>query len=232
MTRPGAVRTDKCRRYRSLSNFYLADARRIGSREQDLGLWWRTGAHGPIHRAAWVRDTGELYLVRLGPAEDGTGEVEVLGRARDRNELELALEGWRDVCPQPNSMTWLRHRAESLAQPELPRVQSPDLAHLALAGRRLQQAKANFARRRGPTHDVHPRKAPARQGAMAEQRHQRGGLPSAERSAATPDVREADLRLTTVARRRYLSTRQCVVVGAVAGITAPAAALLLELAAG
>lgn len=144
---------DRCGHYRSLSNFYLADARRIASRERDLGLWWRVGAHGPMYRAAWVADTGELYVVRLGPAEDGTGEVDVLGRARDRNELEQALAGWREVCPQPDSMTWLRHRAGALAQPEVPRVLSRELPDLALTGRRLQQVRARVAGAGGGPHE-------------------------------------------------------------------------------
>jgi hypothetical protein len=78
-----------------------------------------------VYRAAWVRDTGELYVTRLGTLEDGSGEVLVLGRAQDRDELEEALEGWQDVCPQPDSMTWLRHRAAALAAPEKP---APSLA--------------------------------------------------------------------------------------------------------
>ena len=57
-------------RYRSLASFYAADRRRIDSRELDVGLWWREDADGPLHRAAWVSDTGELYLVRLGPTEE------------------------------------------------------------------------------------------------------------------------------------------------------------------
>jgi hypothetical protein len=111
---------DRTIRYQSLSNFYSADTRRRASREQDVGLWWRLGAHGPIYRAAWVRATGELFTVRLGPLRDGKGEVTVLGRARSDRELEQALEGWQDACPQPDSMTWLRHRAARLAQPEKP----------------------------------------------------------------------------------------------------------------
>ena len=51
-------------RYRSLADFYRADRRRLESRERDVGLWWREAADGPLHRAAWVSDTGELYLVR------------------------------------------------------------------------------------------------------------------------------------------------------------------------
>jgi hypothetical protein len=111
--------TDRSNRYRSLRNFYLADARRRSSREEDVGLWWRVGAHGPLYRAAWVRGTGELYVTRLG-LEYGKGEVTVLGRTRDRGELERALHGWRDACYQPDSMTWLRHRAARLGRPGSP----------------------------------------------------------------------------------------------------------------
>ncbi|HEY2398649.1 MAG TPA: hypothetical protein VGH78_06620 [Solirubrobacteraceae bacterium] len=119
---------DRANRYQSLSNFYRADRRRRMSREQDVGLWWRVGAHGPIYRAAWVRETGELYVTRLGGLEHGVGEVLVLGRTGSRDELEAALEGWQDVCPQPDSMTWLQHRAAGLAAPEKP---PPSLADAA-----------------------------------------------------------------------------------------------------
>jgi hypothetical protein len=107
-------------RYQSLSNFYSADRRRTSSREQDVGLWWRVGVHGPTYRAAWVCETGELYVSRLGPLQDGRGEVVVLGRASDRLQLERALDGWRAVCAQPDSMTWLCHRAASLEAAEKP----------------------------------------------------------------------------------------------------------------
>jgi hypothetical protein len=120
MTTLSRALADRGNRYQSLSNFYRADSRRRSSREQDVGLWWRVGAYGPVYRAAWVRETGELYITRLGALQDGGGEVVVLGRARDRGELEEALEGWQDVCPQPDSMTWLRHRAAELAPPEKP----------------------------------------------------------------------------------------------------------------
>jgi hypothetical protein len=104
-------------RYQSLSSFYRADRRRRSSLEQDVGLWWRVGRHGPLYRAAWVGGTGELYVTRLGRLADRRGEVLVLGRARDRGQLDAVLAGWQDVCPQPDSMTWLRHRAAGLAAP-------------------------------------------------------------------------------------------------------------------
>jgi hypothetical protein len=144
MTSPTRDLADRATRYQSLSNFYLADRRRRSSRERDIGLWWRVGAHGPIYRAAWVRDTGELYVTRLGPLEDGGGEVVVLGRARDRSQLEEVLHGWQDVCPQPDSMTWLLHRAASLTAPEKP-ARSFAFASDAQAPR---QDGARVARRR------------------------------------------------------------------------------------
>ncbi len=98
-------------RYHSLASFYNADKRRIRSRELDVGLWWREAIDGPLHRAAWVSETGELYLVRLGPAADGGGRVEVLASVADGEQLERALTGWREHCGQPQSLTWLRERA-------------------------------------------------------------------------------------------------------------------------
>ena len=101
--------------YRSIARFYAADPRRRASRERDVGLWWRDAADGPLHRAAWVCDTGELYLVRLGPSEEGGGEVELLARVEDGERLERALAGWRERCGAPRSLSWLRERARRLS---------------------------------------------------------------------------------------------------------------------
>jgi hypothetical protein len=101
-------------RYGSLSSFYIADARRARSRERDIGLWWRDDVGGPLHRAAWVADTGELYLVRLGAQSAGGGEVEVLATVSDRDRLERALVGWRERCGEQRSLAWLRTRAAGL----------------------------------------------------------------------------------------------------------------------
>ena len=98
-------------RYRSLADFYTADQRRIDSRELDVGLWWREAADGPLHRAAWVSDTGELYLVRLGPPDEGGGRVEVLATIADVERLESLLDGWRERCGEARSLSWLRARA-------------------------------------------------------------------------------------------------------------------------
>jgi hypothetical protein len=101
-------------RYDSLARFYNDDERRVRSREVDVGLWWREDGEGPLHRAAWVADTGEMYLVRLGEPVDGGGEVELLARVGSRERLERALEGWREQCGMPRSLSWLRGRARRL----------------------------------------------------------------------------------------------------------------------
>jgi hypothetical protein len=116
---PTRTTTDRRRRtlsarYGSLTSFYAADPRRVDSREHDVGLWWRDAADGPLHRAAWVCDTGELYLVRLGPSEDGGGSVEVLACFAERGQLERALAGWRERVGEPQSLAWLRERAREL----------------------------------------------------------------------------------------------------------------------
>jgi hypothetical protein len=97
-----------------LASFYAADPRRVQSRELDVGLWWREDTEGPMHRAAWVNDTGELYLVRLGPAEGGGGGVELLATVAQRERMESALVGWRERCGQPRSLSWLRERTARL----------------------------------------------------------------------------------------------------------------------
>jgi hypothetical protein len=102
--------------YSSLSAFYVADQRRVESKESDVGLWWREAADGPLHRAAWVKDTGELYLTRLGPVERGGGEVEVLAVVAEEERLEEVLEGWRQQCGKPDSLAWLRARAAYLGR--------------------------------------------------------------------------------------------------------------------
>jgi len=127
------------RRYRSLADFYNADARRLNSRELDIGLWWREAADGPLHRAAWVDDTGELYLAHLGPASQGGGTVELLATVPERERLERMLLGWRDRCGAPGSLTWLRTRVRTpgrFSNPSAPIARRRFAPLLAPAGRR------------------------------------------------------------------------------------------------
>lgn len=123
-------------RYDSLKSFYAADPRRMRSRERDVGLWWRDDVGGALHRAAWIVETGELYLARLGPSAAGGGEVEVLATIADRERMERVLRGWRERCGERRSLGWLRARA-ALAYRSRPRARatspSPRLSTSRLA---------------------------------------------------------------------------------------------------
>jgi hypothetical protein len=138
------MRAGRGEHYRSLASFYTSDERRIHSRELDVGLWWRDQVDGPLHRAAWVNVTGELYVVRLGPAADGGGRVEVLGIAADREQLEAALAGWRELCGEPGSLSWLREQAA---------LRLPESADDARAHPRESAPKMRLSRRTDETAD-------------------------------------------------------------------------------
>jgi hypothetical protein len=125
---PPQLRRPRPPRYGSLASFYGADPRRVRSRELDIGLWWRERADGPLHRAAWVSDTGELYLVRLGPLEDGGGEVEVLATVAEHMWLQSVLDGWREQCGGPRSLVWLRERLANCGERSTPLL-AERLAH-------------------------------------------------------------------------------------------------------
>jgi hypothetical protein len=101
--------SDIAQSFPSLSAFYAADRRRRHSRERDVGLAWR-GAAGASFRAAWVQETGELYLVRHGHPEHGGGTVELLARRFGVGELHAALRGYRSICGKPRSLDWFLDR--------------------------------------------------------------------------------------------------------------------------
>ncbi|HEY7075531.1 MAG TPA: hypothetical protein VH418_09180, partial [Solirubrobacteraceae bacterium] len=101
------------RSYPSLDAFYDANRRRRRSRERDVGLIWR-GAGGATFRAAWVQETGEVYLFKHGHPLDGGGTVSVLDRHFGLGELQRALSGYRDVVGRAGSLVWFLER---VAQP-------------------------------------------------------------------------------------------------------------------
>ena len=94
------------RTYLSLSAFYASDPRRRDSRERDVGLWWRS-VRGPTYRAAWIRDTGELYLFQHALTGPGSGSVHLISGTFTAGGLELRLAGWQERCGRPGSLEWL-----------------------------------------------------------------------------------------------------------------------------
>jgi hypothetical protein len=97
------------RTYLSLGAFYASDPARRHSRERDIGLFWRS-RQGPTYRAAWVRDTRELYLFQHALGARGGGSVHLLAPPLSEPELERRLLGWQDVCGREGSLEWLLER--------------------------------------------------------------------------------------------------------------------------
>jgi hypothetical protein len=95
--------------YPSLEAFYAADRRRRHSRERDVGLFWR-GRGGASFRAAWIQETGEVYLFRHGRPLDGGGRVDLLARRFGLGELHAAIRGYGEVCGRRDSLAWFLDR--------------------------------------------------------------------------------------------------------------------------
>lgn len=101
------------RTYLSLGAFYASDPARRSSRERDVGLFWRS-RHGPSFRAAWVRETGEMYLFQHALGGPGGGSVHLLAPTMEEHELDRRLAGWADVCGRRGSLEWLFARVQGL----------------------------------------------------------------------------------------------------------------------
>jgi hypothetical protein len=97
------------RTYLSLAAFYAADARRRDSRERDVGLWWRS-ERGPTYRAAWVQETGELYLFQHALTGPASGAVHLVAGRFDSAEVDRLLDGWREQVGHEGSFEWLMDR--------------------------------------------------------------------------------------------------------------------------
>jgi hypothetical protein len=105
------------RTYLSLGAFYASDRTRRASPERDIGLFWRS-RRGPTYRAAWVRDTGELYLFQHALGGPGGGSVHLLAPVMGEAELDARLAGWADVCGREGSLEWLYARLQAVAADE------------------------------------------------------------------------------------------------------------------
>jgi hypothetical protein len=93
----------------SLEAFYAADRRRRHSRERDVGLFWRS--RGALtFRAAWIEETGEVYLFRHGRPADGGGRVDLVGRRFGLGELHRTISGYGEVCGRRGSLAWFLDR--------------------------------------------------------------------------------------------------------------------------
>ena len=111
------------RTYLSLGAFYASDPARRTSRERDVGLFWRS-QKGPTYRAAFVHDTGELYLFQHALGGRGGGSVQLFAERLTERELDVRLAGWEDVCGRKGSYEWLLERmGAAVPEPTPPRPQ-------------------------------------------------------------------------------------------------------------
>src|SRR5215207_1599936 len=107
------------RTYLSLGAFYASDPARRTSRERDVGLFWRS-EQGPTFRAAYVHDTGELYLFQHALGAPGGGSVRLFAVRMTEAELDVRLAGWEDVCGRKGSYEWLLERMGAAGPPPTP----------------------------------------------------------------------------------------------------------------
>jgi len=97
----------------SLDAFYADDRRRRFSRERDVGLAW-VGHDGASFRAAWIQETGEVYLLRHGPPVAGGGPVHLVERRFGLGDLHRQLKGYATVCGHRDSLRWFLDRLGGL----------------------------------------------------------------------------------------------------------------------
>jgi hypothetical protein len=110
-----------------IGEFYDGNPARRESEEINFGDGWSTEAdQHSTYRANWIRETGELYVVRephpgglfaryldqldVDQVETDALTVEVLGRFSDQEAVQRALAGWQDAMNHHDSLSWLRAR--------------------------------------------------------------------------------------------------------------------------
>ena len=107
-----------------IEHFYDANPRRRRSEEYSFGQDW-TDAGGTRWELNWVKDTGEVYVMReageplvIDPLGDSVVPdlpvsevtVEILAVVEGLEELESRLAGWSEAMGEPGSLQWIRDR--------------------------------------------------------------------------------------------------------------------------
>ena len=109
----------------SIEAFWLDNPAREKSEEADFGCHWHEPGDQYRWRVSYIRNTGEIYCVRLSPQE---GPVEVLGRVppdpvdegrprwgtdnRYYRTADLVLDEWAARCASEDGLSWLRSTLE------------------------------------------------------------------------------------------------------------------------
>ncbi len=122
------------RTYLSLGAFYASDPARRTSRERDVGLFWRS-RQGPTYRAAWVHDTGELYLFQHALGGPGGGTVHLISRDHGRARAGAAARRLARRL-RPRGLARVAARADA-GRPPRTRAHAPPPAGSAAGAIRL-----------------------------------------------------------------------------------------------
>jgi hypothetical protein len=93
------------------SAFLAADVRRRRSDGVTFGSTWRAGSID-TWSLTWLRETGELYVVRNDSLVGAASLLVVLTVVATEREVDVLLEGWRDAADREDGLAWLYSRLE------------------------------------------------------------------------------------------------------------------------
>ncbi|MCW2623210.1 MAG: hypothetical protein JWL64_2812 [Frankiales bacterium] len=91
--------------------FLAADVRRRRSDEVTFGTTWRA-ASIDTWSLTWLRDTGELYLVRNDSLVGAASLLVVLTVVGTEREVDELLVGWQEAVALEEGLPWLYGRLE------------------------------------------------------------------------------------------------------------------------
>ena len=105
----------------TVDEFYDGDPARLDSDEIEFGHDWLNSGGDPCE-VSWIKDTGELFVIRSPRWEPKW--VEVLAVVPTQDEVERILQGWETEMLEPNGVQWVRSRV--LARGDAPAAPDPE----------------------------------------------------------------------------------------------------------
>jgi hypothetical protein len=130
----------------TVDEFYDGDQARLDSDEIEFGEEW-LNADGDLCEVSWIKDTGELFVIRAPRWEPLW--VEVLAIIPTQAEVERVLEGWENAMLEPKGIEWvrnrvLRHDQEGAATDAEPVDTAPDSADAGDGGPEIEEPNGDL----------------------------------------------------------------------------------------
>ena len=98
--------------FASRQEFHQDNPKRNGGPQAELGVHWRMHGHRHKHRAAFIRETREVYAVCLGIPDN---PVTLLGTLPEHQDLDSVLTGHAAACVRQADVSWIIARLEGAA---------------------------------------------------------------------------------------------------------------------